>query len=135
MWIFFFLLICSSSSSSDSCGCLLSVSLFLLLCHVPLFSVSFFFLLLQPSLDSMAEGNDGVIGLENEKGRSQVDTINKLLQILMNFSQGKFWPKGGDSFQTKVFQDYLVKHFDMQEFRIFLKENFKDIEGYVDRPL
>ena len=90
----------------------------------------------QEVLDSVAKENDDVIGLENEKGCSQVDTIvDRLLQILMNFSQGNFWPKGGDSFQTKVFQDYLEKHFDMQEFRTFLKENFKDIDGYVDRPL
>ena len=89
----------------------------------------------QEVLDSVAKENDDVTGLENEKGRSQVDIIDKLLQILMNFSQGNFWPKGGDSFQTKVFQDYLEKHFDMQEFRTFLKENFKDIDGYVDRPL
>ena len=73
---------------------------------------------------------------ESEKGHSQVDLlIEKLLQILLNFSEGKFWPKGADSFQTKVFQDYLEKHFDMYEFRTFLKENFKDLNGYVDKPL
>ena len=75
-------------------------------------------------------------GNKDEKGRSQVDLlIGRLTQILLNFSEGKFWPKGGDSFQTKVFQEYLETHFDMQEFRTFLKENFKDLNGDVEKPL
>ena len=61
--------------------------------------------------------------------------IERLLQILMNFSEGKFWPKGGDSFQTKVFQEYLETHFDMHEFRTFLKENFKELSEHVEKPL
>ena len=90
----------------------------------------------QEVLESVGIEDAAATRNESEKGHSQVDLlIEKLLQILMNFSEGKFWPKGGDSFQTKVFQDYLEKHFDMYEFRTFLKENFKDLNGYVDKPL
>ena len=90
----------------------------------------------QEVLESIETGDPVSTGNKDEKGRSQVDLIiGRLLQILLNFSEGKFWPKGGDSFQTKVFQEYLETHFDMQEFRTFLKENFKDLNGYVEKPL
>ena len=50
----------------------------------------------QEVLDSIETGDPASTRNESEKGRSQVDSlIERLLQILINFSEGKFWPKGG----------------------------------------